>query len=597
VAHALNLAQEIGAVDVTTLRDADKKRSLQSDLEHEVSPLWAVADALVGAVFSSEGNPTALDTCLVSMGDRVSAAFDSTAGEDRLRASAQRLVDVGLPPGERERRPLHWPLAYPEVFLGDRQGFQVFVGNPPFMGNTYWKERLGRPFGPYAARLLRRKNPGKIDLGVIFLRRVWSLLAQSGTAGMITALNARNGASAIVGFGHIAENGTIYRARTGIPWPGSEAVHVNTVGFSRAEEWAERELDREAVVGISGKLTATDPNSTGGRPMSLSTAVWAFQGSDNSKGLAFLVREGDDWFERLRAASSPFLRPYFSGDDIAETGLAVVRRWCIDVLDASLEDVARACPTTHDFLLTVVAPTRTAEVLGPYRGLSQRWWQYWNHRADLYRRLRIRDRCLVMPKTTHNVLVIPAETSAVFTTEVRVIGEIPEAETLVLLSDLFDVWVRAHSNRLKTDLRVSVAALVSFPFGATASSHLPHEWWASLTELRRDYGTLTRVLGAYHDPGCSDDRIHALRGLRDAVNSAALDAIGWNDVDLELGFHETDQGVLRIVSSSARTSILRRLLEENHRRHAAEVAAGLASADGKKKGTRKRTSTSSDSLF
>jgi hypothetical protein len=32
----------------------------------------------------------------------------------------------------REMRFLHWPLAFPEVFAGDKPGFDVVVGNPPW---------------------------------------------------------------------------------------------------------------------------------------------------------------------------------------------------------------------------------------------------------------------------------------------------------------------------------------------------------------------------------------------------------------------------------------------------------------------------------
>lgn len=54
----------------------------------------------------------------------------ATAPEDVLDGSAsvlpavQEIVDASPP--------LHWPLAFPEVFAGDRKGFDAVVGNPPW---------------------------------------------------------------------------------------------------------------------------------------------------------------------------------------------------------------------------------------------------------------------------------------------------------------------------------------------------------------------------------------------------------------------------------------------------------------------------------
>ena len=50
---------------------------------------------------------------------------------------------------------------------------------------------------------------------------------------------------------------------------------------------------------------------------------------------------------------------------------------------------------------------------------------------------------------------------------------------------------------------------------------------------------------------------------------------GWDDLDLGHGFHQTRQGERFTISEAARRKVLDRLLDLNHERHAAEVAAGL----------------------
>jgi hypothetical protein len=68
-------------------------------------------------------------------------------------------------------------------------------------------------------------------------------------------------------------------------------------------------------------------------------------------------------------------------------------------------------------------------------------------------------------------------------------------------------------------------------------------------------------------------------------------AYGWEDVDLDHGFHETKQGMRYTIRETARRELLDRLLALNHERYAEEAAAGLhekKKGPGKaKKGRRK----------
>ena len=46
-------------------------------------------------------------------------------------------LDAGRPDGAPSRDPLHWPIAFPEVFsiaAAREPGFDAMVGNPPFIG-------------------------------------------------------------------------------------------------------------------------------------------------------------------------------------------------------------------------------------------------------------------------------------------------------------------------------------------------------------------------------------------------------------------------------------------------------------------------------
>lgn len=79
-----------------------------------------------------------------------------------------------------------------------------------------------------------------------------------------------------------------------------------------------------------------------------------------------------------------------------------------------------------------------------------------------------------------------------------------------------------------------------------------------------------------------------LRDLHVELDHAVRDAHGWGDLVLDHHHGETPQGVRLTVSPEAKDELLDRLLELNHERYAAEVAAGLHDKEsGKAKAARK----------
>ena len=94
---------------------------------------------------------------------------------------------------------------------------------------------------------------------------------------------------------------------------------------------------------------------------------------------------------------------------------------------------------------------------------------------------------------------------------------------------------------------------------------------------------LTSTYNLFHDNGDASADLVVLRDLHIALDQAVAAAYGWDDLDLEHGFHETKQGVRFTISERARREVLDRLLALNHERYAEEVAAGLHDGKGKKK--------------
>ncbi len=93
--------------------------------------------------------------------------------------------------------------------------------------------------------------------------------------------------------------------------------------------------------------------------------------------------------------------------------------------------------------------------------------------------------------------------------------------------------------------------------------------------------------------------IEDLRALQREMDIAVAHAYGWDDLDLEHGFHEVpylpeNDRVRFTISESARVEVLRRLSELNRQRYEEEVAQGLHGNTTPRTSTPKRRRTSAD---
>jgi hypothetical protein len=86
---------------------------------------------------------------------------------------------------------------------------------------------------------------------------------------------------------------------------------------------------------------------------------------------------------------------------------------------------------------------------------------------------------------------------------------------------------------------------------------------------------LTKTYNRVHEPSEHNPDIVRLRELHVELDNAVNDAYGWTDLELDHHHWETPQGMRFTVSPAAKDELLDRLLELNHQRYAAEVAAGL----------------------
>jgi hypothetical protein len=407
-----------------------------------------------------------------------------------------------------------------------------------------------------------------------------------GRAGLVATTSVVAGDS-LVRFSEIFADLTIYRGIRQMPWPGSDAQQeICVVWFAnQPSSAAVRVLDGERVDEISPDLRRSALRQAQ-QPSELRAELVAFEGTHYAKAQSFMLKHDSAWKLTLQQNGSPYLRRFINADDVAQGWTDASVKWIVDTLDEPLESVRSRSLPTWEFLVTVVQPARTAEVLRPYKGLIDRWWQMWNPRASDYRSLREREYGLVLPFVAKFVFAVRVPTSWVFANKLCVVKETRPDLVALLNSEHFDTWIRRYSGRRGAGVDIALSRGVrSFPLPRRSVVEAAAVEWeravaTATDQLRRGQ---TNLLNRVHEhPEDRDPAIERLRELRVELDRAVADAYGWSDLELDHDFRETPHGLRLTFSDPVRTEVLDRLLELNHKRYAEEVARGLHDAKRKK---------------
>ncbi|MEP7217647.1 MAG: restriction endonuclease, partial [Bacteroidota bacterium] len=115
--------RRIATMQANTVEDVEVQEQLLREVNKQVDRLRYSADMLIGAEFVS-GSASAKRDARVQASIEVRNHFNDNDLEIFQR-KAKKALDGQVP--------FHWALEFPEVMV-EREGFDAFVGNPPFMG-------------------------------------------------------------------------------------------------------------------------------------------------------------------------------------------------------------------------------------------------------------------------------------------------------------------------------------------------------------------------------------------------------------------------------------------------------------------------------
>lgn len=606
VREAIELRQRLREMPIRDIRDVEAMAHLDADARRRLEVPQCITDAFIGEVFASVGG-TALENALASLTIQAGQVID---GDREVLASMRRrsvvALSTDLSADKPTRRPFHWPLEFPEVFARERGGFDGIVGNPPFLGGQRITGVAGTAFRDWLVAHIAEGRRGSADLVAYFFLRAWSLLRDGGGFGLLAVNTIAEGDTRQVGLeAMVGAGAVIHAAYPNEPWPGKAAVVTSRVHIHKGEWRGDRSLLGRSASFISAFLSDREEWS----PERLkANEGLAYQGSI-VLGMGFVLLA--DQARRMLDAdprNAEVIFPYLNGDDLTSDPEQKPSRWVINFWDWP-EAKAKTYTLPYEWLEENVK----AERLGNKdKGAREKWWLFLRARSELYHAIgrgrhferhpegwssenKPRGKVMVCSEVTKHLSYVLIPNEYIMSDRVDVFGN--EELFAICQSSLHEVWARLYSSRLETRLKYSIGnALETFPFPDPPYNEL-QEQGAHLHRVRADVMAedgigLTKLYNRFHTDTERDPRIEGLRALQRDMDAAVARAYGWDDLDLEHGFHEvsylTENDRVRFtISETARVEVLRRQSELNRQRYEEEVAQGLHGSKATGTATRK----------
>ena len=588
--EARDLARRLQEVSVVTVRDAGEKQRLHDELRERLADLSVVADTVVGAALSTAGRRgVALEDRLDAQEERIRTALDG----DRLQVERQAALEVlrgvatgwlrtDLPdevPMPWDRQCLHWPLAFPEVFLEEgRTGFDAMVANPPFLGGKRISGAMGSAYREHLVRAIAEGVTGNADLVAYFLLRMCGLAR---SVASLATNTVSQGDTREVGLDRLTAAGlTIHRAAKSEPWPNEASLEIAKLWMFGGGWDGAAYLDGSiAGSGITPALERA--RRVSGNPERLAAnAARSFIGSFvNGIGFVLSADQAGALVE-TDPRNREVIRPYLNGADLNDDPRQRPSRWVINFFDWPMER-AMEYPACFEIIERLVKPERSKVNRKAHR---ERWWIYGDKRPALYTAIAGMDRVLAIARVSKTVTPAFIPTGQVASEATAIFAYDDDGHFGVLTSALHWWWAVTYASTLETRIRYTPSDVFeTFPQPEPQSGpcwDAIAEAGKALNEFRADLMIrtnlgLTKTYNRVHDPAEHNPDIAHLRALHVALDHAVRDAYGWSDLALDHHHWATPQGTRFTVSPAAKDELLDRLLELNHQRYAAELAAGL----------------------
>lgn len=594
----------------------NKKRSILFEIESETRQHRLFADLLVGAslryaveqgrISDPDADPEigrlrGFDRASLLAAQVASSVVNGEPGILPKAEEARReWLATDQVPGTFDRRPVHWPLVFPEVFEekpasgsaepGDAlvrsasvgPGFDAIIGNP-FLGGKKISGSSGSAYREYLVSAVADGAKGNADLVAYFVLRAHALLDSVGQTGLIATNTLAQGDTREVGLDQlVAWDVSIRRAIKSKPWPSRSAVlefcALWTSSAALGEE-SERIADGVVVPGITSALDAE--SRVIGSPHRLAQSKEIAYIGNFVNGMGFVVSSEE--VQILVAAdegNKDVLLPYLNGQDLNSRIDSSASRWIINFRNWPLER-AEQYPLCVARVRQLVKPDRD-KLPDSKKATRERWWQYEKLAPGLQAAIAEHKRVIVITLVSKVVMPMMVPTGQVFSHMLGVFATDDTAMLALLSGAPHYWWARARASSMKADLRYTPSDVFETLALPELSDEM-RELGNRLDTYRRDLmlarkAGLTATYNLVNDQACQDEDIVELRRIHRDIDAAVCRAYGWDDMldKLDHGYHQVGGRETRYtVGPYAQREFVDRLLELNHARYAEEVAKGL----------------------
>jgi type II restriction/modification system DNA methylase subunit YeeA len=280
----------------------------------------------------------------------------------------------------------------------------VIVGNPPFLGETFMRNRLGSDYTETLRTAYSGRVPGGADLVCYWFGKAGEAIGEdmAARAGLVATNSIRGGANRVV-LDKIVQDLQIFDAWSDEEWTvDGTAVRVSLVSVAQKSAVLETQLNGRPVTQIHADLTTGNTNLTLAARLPENAGV-CFEGC--KKYGPFDV-PGDVARRWLTLPTNPngrsnsdVVRPWLNAMDIVRR---TADRWVVDFNAMSAGDAALfEAPFAH-----VDANVRPVREKDRNERTRVQWWQFERSRPDLLRAIKSLERYIVTPVVAkHRVFV------------------------------------------------------------------------------------------------------------------------------------------------------------------------------------------------
>jgi hypothetical protein len=496
-----------------------------------------------------------------------------------------KMNSLGEPDLENPMIP-DWPVA------------EFIVGNPPFIGAKYMRERLQSDY----VEGLWTANP-RVPQSADFVMQWWDRAAKTLVAddsplirfGLVTTNSITQEFSQRVLSNYLsAETGrlSLVMAIPNHPWTkatkDSAAVRIAMTVAERGEREGElREIVKESgldtdepMITVSSVISMINPDLTGGTDVGSAGPLKANEGLSSPgvklHGAGFIIspQRARDLGLGNRAGLENHIRPYLNGRDLLQHSRGAM---VIDLCWLAEREVRTRFPEAYDYLLRTVKPERDANRRATYR---DNWWIFGEPRRDIRPALEGLRRFIATPVTAKHRIFQFLDGDILADDALIVVGSDDAFVLGALQSSIHRSWAVARSGTLEDRERYNKSsAFDPFPFPdpapkhSTAIAELAEELDATRKAALAETDKLTmtelynlRAKLKSGEPMSDAEQRRATKAraaiidrLHEQIDQAVADAYGWGE--------EWKAGTL------GPSEIVARLVALNHER-AAEEAEG-----------------------